>query len=579
MLINRLIYKLKDKISVCSGFIRKREWVLVVFLILVYFLHRLLSYKLGIYMEECRDANAHLMILNGKVPYRDFSFWFYGPFAFCIYPLAFKIFGISLVVFRLSYIVIASLVIPLVYYLARRLMPISWSGLAAFLSTILIDVPYYTYNHILASVAGLFALLFIVKFVETNSVNLFFLVGIFIGVTLLVKPFIMGLGTLLAVVLFITIFNYEKRSSLKTLLWYFALIILGIVFIIAPFIIYFSVNRTLYSFFALTTPWAVDRASAFYTYGSFQIVLSQHLEYLKTILPYRIFFCPGDWKTILVQSYDRLILFSPIIFPLGIILFNKLIFKKYHLMSSHGVRYFLLFTLFSIFISIQSLLCLQQMGRSFTSQVPFILLTYFLFLINKKNIYRSNLLFRYTMLFLTCSFIFYLVFLHFFRYPYSRFKKYVVPLEIERAQGIKVTYPEKQLYEMLDKYLAKNMKKDDTIAVFGYYPQFSFLTGKENIFGDVEDFYTKLNYLSGSPLKSDGDKDEIEKFEQYLINRIKSKNPRYILVPIRLGEKRFPTEVNAFIEKEYILQGTLGPAEIDIYTPGVVKVYNRNNKR
>ena len=240
-------------------------------------------------MEECRDAEAHLMVLKGQLPYTDPMCWFYGPFAFCIYPLIFKIFGVNLVVFRLSYVIIASFVIPCVYYLARRLMPSMWAGLAAFLATLLIGVPYYTYNHILATIAGLLALLFIVRFIEhfDNIRNLFF-AGIFVGITLLVKPFFMGFGILFSIILFILFLKFKKAAFIKIKLIHVIMLFFGLLTILTPFLLYFAIHKNLYKFLMHIMPIGLNRASGFYAYSATLTSLREHWELLKTIMPYKI---------------------------------------------------------------------------------------------------------------------------------------------------------------------------------------------------------------------------------------------------------------------------------------------------
>lgn len=557
--------------------IRKREPILVLFLILIYFIHRFISYKLGLYMEECRDANAHLMILNAKVPYKDFTSWVYGPFAFCVYPLIFKIFGVNLVVFRLSFIIISLLIIPLVYYLARRLMTPIWAGLSAFLSVLLIDVPYYTYNHILASVAGLCALLFFVRFLERHHSYTLFLTGIFIGISLLVKPFFMGFGILFSIFLFMFFLKFKRAVMLSIKLNHITILTLGILSILIPFLVYFIIQGSLYEFLINITPLGANPASSFYVYSGKPFpTLASYWQSARGILPYRIIFSPSQWKIILVHSYDRLILFSPLVFPLIIVLLNKYIFRKYNLISKDSIVYFILFTLFSIFISIQSLIFLRQMGRSFTMQVPFILVVYFLSLINDRKLYQKVNFFRYMTIILSVGFIFYLTFLHFFRYPYSRYKKYILPLELERAKGIRVTYPEKQFYESMNKFLSENIKANESIAVIGYYPQFSFLCQKRNVFGTEEDVFVKLSYLSIMAQSESGpiNQKKLKELEDHLIDVLKLEKPKFILEPIILMREYLTARLNKYIDEMYVLEKTFGPAEIDIYTPGIVKVYS-----
>lgn len=554
--------------------LKKQELIFIGLIMLVYFIQRLFMYKLGIYMEECRDADAHLMVLQGKVPYRDFQFWVYGPFVFLFYPLIFKIFGVSLAVFRFSYVVIGALVIPLIYCLSRRLMPPIWAMAAAFLSIVLIDVPYYTYNHIFATVFGLLALLFIVKFVE-EYVNYYLLLsGIFIGMTMLVKPYAMGLGALCSIILFLMVLKFHK-NSIRKISWNHLIIILaGSVAALAPCLFYFIAHDSLYDFLTNIIPLGPNRAGSFYVYHSgFSLNLRQHLRYLSAILPYRILFSPKQWQGILVQSYYSLLLYFPVICPLAVFLFNKFVLRKYNLISKSDLTYFLLFAIFSIFISAQSLLVFGLLGRSFTMQIPFLLAVYFIFLLNRKKPYAQSRGRRHIIAVLSVCFIFYLSFLHFFRYPYSRNKLYVAPLELKRAKGIRVTVQEKMLYESLNKFFSENTQPNEPIAVMGYYPQIAFLINREDIFADIKDGFIKFFVLS-EITQSDLDIQKNSKqLEDTLINRLELAKPKFIISPLIDTRPYLTARLIDYINKNYALEQTLGPADIDIYTSGIVRIY------
>ncbi|NQT46857.1 MAG: glycosyltransferase family 39 protein [Candidatus Omnitrophica bacterium] len=551
---------------------RKRELIYLGVVVLVYFVQKFLSYKTGIYMEECRDANAHLMALNGCLPYADSGCWLYGPFAFCIYPLIFKIFGANLVVLRMSYIIIGSLVIPLVYFLARRLMVPLWAALAAFLSITLIDVPFYTYNHILATVAGLCALLFVIWFIERRATYNLFLAGIFVGITLLVKPFLMGLGTFSSIVFFLALLKFRKNlSSIRIKPKHIAAVVFGVVSMLMPFFIYFAIHGGLYKFLAHMTPVGPDRASGFYHY-SYGPPLSQYWEAVITAAPYKLLFSPAQWRVILAESFDSLIRISPIIFPLGILLLNKFS-RRCRSVSKDGRVYFLLFTIFSIFISAQTLFYLQHMSRSFTAQVPLLLVAYFLFLINNKKLYsRKDRFIRYAVGIATIVFIVFLTSLHFFRYPYSASKRYVAPLELERARGIKVTPAEKELYESLNTFLSEHSREDDPIAILGHCPTLSFLSQRHNIFNG-ETIIMELDYLARHAKDSPQDQEKLRKLEDRLINKLKTEKPKFILEPIMFAAEYAETRLNRYVARTYTLEKTLGPAEINIYMPGIVKIY------
>ena len=555
--------------------VKKKELIIICFIIAVYLLHRLFMYKLGLYMEECRDANAMLMVLNGKVPYRDFHFWVYGPFVFCIYPLIFKIFGVSLGIFRLSFIIAGAFVIPLVYLLSRRLMSPIWAGVSAFLSIILLDVPYYTYNHIFATLAGLLALLFVIKFMEEGLVHYVFFSGIFIGIALLVKPFFMGFGMLFSIGLFMCFLEFQNHPVRKIKYSHIVIFLAGALLVLVSCAIYFIIHGSLYKFLRNIIPLGADRVGSFYVYTGFTFSLRHHLKWLMSLFPIKIFFSPLSlWKEIIVKSYYAQLLYSPVLVPLIIVVLNKYIFYKYNLVSKISVRYLVLFTIFSIFIAGQSLIIFGLMGRSFTMQIPFLLIAYFLSLVNNKKLYAQANFRKHIIVGLSICFIFYLSFLHVIRYPYSKSKKYTVPLNFERAKNIKVTYEEKELYEALNKSLYENTNINEPIAVIGYYPQFAFLFNRENIFGDMEDVFIKFSETQESNKFDTKDLENVKKTEDYLISRLKLRKPKFIISPVS-NRKYLTPELIKYINQSYVLEKTFGPADLDIYTTGIVRLYKR----
>lgn len=555
--------------------LKKKDLFFIGLVLAAYFIQKLISFKLGLYMEECRDANAYLMALDGAVPYKDINFWFYGPFAFIVYPLVFKLFGVNLVVLRLSYVIIGSLIIPLVYFLSRRLMPPAWSALAAFLSVVLVDVPYYTYNHILASVSGLLALIFMVRFIDAGRSRNLFIAGIFVGVSILVKPFLMGFGVLLSVLLFMAIRKFKNAVSCKTVLGHIALLFLGVFSAAISFVIYLNARHALFQCLANTMPFGFGgsgRAGPFYVYTSFAPSLQQFWQNAINIVPYKIFFSPGQWKPILVSSYYSLVIFSPVLFPaLIFLLYMRPAFRK-RLVQSGTTDIFLLYTLYSIFISGQSVFYLQSMGRSFTMQVAFILITYFLFLVNSKKAYGARKS-RVIIISLSALFVLYLSFLHYLRYPYSRLKYYTRVMDLRRAGDIRVSPREKKLYESLSGLFFRELKGAEQFAVVGYYPQFSFLLERNNIFEANNDMFIKLNTLLGSCANIESNCPEASRIIDEAIARIAQRAPKFILKPIRLEAVNPLNRIDAYISDHYDLYDTLGIADIDIYWRGIVEVY------
>lgn len=557
---------------------RTNELFIAGALFLLYFGQKLFKFSLGIYMEECRDANAYLMALNGMVPYRDFDSWiYYGPFAFCVYPLIFKIFGANLFVLRISYIVIASSVVPLVYFLARRLMTPVWAGTAAFLSFVLIDVPYYTYNHILATIAGLFALLFVIKFMEGNPPFYLFFAGFCSGIAILVKPVTMGAGAFLSIFLVMMFLKFQKNAVCKVNLTHLALILGGALIALAPCIVYFAVHGSLQKYAVNQVPLLLNRSQGLYRYVGSPFSadwLRIHSACIKSILPYKIFVLPfSQWGGIFRGSYYSLLIYSPVIFPAVILLLDKAWFCRHNLILERARIYLLLFAVFSVFVCAQPFLNFANEGRSFTMQVPFILITYFLFLASNKKLYSRAPFCRFIAVVLSVCFIFYLSFLHYLRNPYLFSKRYTVAMDIERAKHIKVTERQKAFYEYLNRFLSERLKPGEPIAVIGYYSNFSFLLNRENIFADKEECVW-LQFKAWNLSKSGNflERQAARKSEDELISRIGLKRPKIIIIPAIYNRKYVPQRLGRFIKKNYRLVKMFGLVEIDMDSYGMVYI-------
>jgi 4-amino-4-deoxy-L-arabinose transferase-like glycosyltransferase len=557
-------------------FYQQNKSFLIIFIVMAaYFIQHLISLRFGLHFEETRGANAYLLATRGFLPYRDFE-WGYGPFAFFIYPFLFKIFGVHLLVLRLSYIIFASLVIPLTYFLARRIMPHLWAGVAAFLSVVFFDVPYYTVNHIFAVLGELACLLMICRFYESDKKSSCFLVwaGIFAAIAILTKPLLAGVS--LAGCVFLFLLFVESGPLLKRLKNY-SVFLLTSVSLILPYAVYFYFRTrasnipVTHSYFAKDSALFVDLLIRIRVGEVFLRFLRRFMGMfpVNQLLNISSF---TELKRVFIFSFDNFIFILP--FMAAFIIFLSFLVSK---PKKRG--HLLLFAIFSVLIAVESLIITHKLGRAFILQVPFILTAYMLYLIKGRFHRRPAITTSLIILFL-----FYLSFLHFFRYPYSMIKRCTQPLNLARAGGILVSPEEKEMYESLSSYLSDNFTKKDKMAVACYYPQFGFLTKQRNIFEDEEWIFAKLSGLSPQAAKSEKKKLALAALEDKIMAKMQREEPKIILAVTDDPFSDFglrSSRVSAYIEKRYSLDRVFGPADVEGLGGGDrwVKLYKYNRQK
>jgi hypothetical protein len=534
-----------------------------------------LSFRHGINYEESRDANSYLLFIQGYLPYRDFE-WIYGPFSFFVYPFIMKIFGISLIALRISYIIFSSLVIPLSFFLARRIMPYCWAGIAAFLSVIFFDVPYYTFNHVFAILAGLACLLMICRFIETDK-KLFalFLAGVFASVSILTKPLMPGISLFISVSIFML--ACRQLGSWRNRIKDYLVFVICTACLPALYLVYFYSQTTLKNTAIAYSYFAKDLAVSADLLYRIRNILFLLVKRFTGILPLKQIInisSVGALKAVLVSSFDNFIFALP--FIVSIIIFSIFVSASANKVEPpikekiyKDKRTVLLFTIFSIFISLESLALTHVYGKTNTIQMPFILLVYLLYL-GKIAYPRRPIITRA----IIGTFLFCISFLHFIRYPISNVNKYSQPLCLDRAKGILVTTDEKKLYESLASYLSLSLGQDDKIAVIGYHPNLSFLTKQKDIFTKDMYIFPNLNTLFSLPVKTDAERSLIAYIEEKIVSKME-KGKAKIALTVSGGNsidyKSLSVRLKDYMQKEYIFVKKIGPG--DIYGRGAEKYW------
>lgn len=545
---------------------KKKDLIIVFIIMAVFFLQHLLSFHLGINFEEARDGNAYYLAMQGYKPYRDFE-WVYGPFSFLIFPFIMKIFGVNLIVLRLSYIIFASLVIPLTYFLSRKIMPRLWSGIAAFLAIIFFDVPYYTFNHIFVVLGELGCLLMIVNGIKTNKIKSYLLgAGFFAAITLLTKPFFSGITLLFSVFLLILII--EVRNQLPVRFINAIILFIAPAFLFASLFACFYLGDAVKNFFLESIPlFSPDPVGSLYNVGGvgpLTVITRAYQRFFGLFAINKIFTSSSFimFKKAIVDWFDNFIFCLPFLTPLAILIiynrFAKTNIEIQKIFKNRGII-ILFFIIFSVLISAENLMVSHHGGRAFNIQATFILLCFFFYqLLNSVSKRRKAFVFSLSVLF-TLS----LSFLHFVRYPWSRHKKFTEALNLERAQGVLVTPAEKHLYESLSSFLSSNLSKDEKIVILGYNPQFSFLTEQKNVFENEECIFIKLEYLTEVAAKDIGMLSKLKLLEDKIIHKMESEKPKIVLDIVFEGNKSLYNKLTEnYIKKKYVLKKTFGPAEI-----------------
>ncbi|MBU2541493.1 MAG: glycosyltransferase family 39 protein [Candidatus Omnitrophica bacterium] len=543
---------------------QNKSFLIILVVVASYYLKQYFSFRLGLHFEEGRDANAYLLAIQGNLAYRDFQ-WVYGPFAFFVYPVLMKIFGFNLIVLRVSYIVFTSLIIPLAYFLARRIMPPLWAGIAAFLSIVFFDVPYYTYNHIFLTLGAMICLLMICLYMETNRKILYLiLAGISCSICLLTKPLVSGITIFAAISLFILL--YKDLGSLGKRFKDILMFSIAAVFLPLIYSLYFYFQTRLKGI-AVAHPYFAKDSSLFADQAPrIMSIIPRLIERITTLLPIKTIINLTSFtelKKVLIASFDNFIVILPFLTcALLLLVYNRSKFSNQRTEIREEIkknkRFFLLFGLFSIFISLESLVMSHIYNRSFTIQTPFIVTVYLLYLF--KRIHQRKRLFAAILIVL-----FSLSFVSFFRYPYSRLKKNTKILNLERSRGILVTPQEKRMYESLSLYLSDNLKAKDKIAVIGYYPQLSFLTEQENIFAKDDYIFPNLEVLFWRARKTGRAILSGNLLENKIMSMMRTQKPKIVLTinaDYLPNFRMISPKIKDYLAENYLLERKFEPAQI-----------------
>jgi len=161
---------------------------------------------------------------------------------------------------------------------------------------------------------------------------------------------------------------------------------------------------------------------------------------------------------------------------------------------------------------------------------------------------------------------------------------------MQRAEGITLSLPEKQLYKGVCDYLDKHLEKTDRIAVAGYkgcYSQFSYLSGYDNCFADEEFLFRKLKFLVEVYEKKEGVWPVLKAMESKVISRLKQEQPEMMLMVIEeplegLTDFKFLSPGAAeYIKNNYSQEATFGPADVHGLggRQGWVRLYRKNKIR
>jgi hypothetical protein len=547
---------------------RSKDWAIVVLVLVVYYLQRAITFRHGLNYEEGRDAGAYLLFLGGLLPYRDFE-WIYGPFSFAVYPLVMKLFGVNLVVLRAAYLAFASLIIPLSFFLARRIMPGAWAAAAAFLSVLYITTPYYTYNHVFAVLGELLSLLMFCRIIEASRpLPYLILLGLSSSLVMLTKHFLTGISLFACISLCLLLFGGRSiREKLKNISIFYATELAALAAVYS--FLWFSAHTTK----ACPAHYVINRDSMFFIDQARRanpiFMAGIFLDKINNILPL-LHLCQlsswGQIKQLMAVFYDTSIYIFSLSLPL-IALAGCLFLRRRQQAKAWltpRIRYIILYSLFSLFIIAESAMIHHFHSRAFNTQLTFILSLFILYAASLAFPQRRKIF--YSALFIL---LFYLAFLPFFRYPCTMLRNYNQRLRLERGGGIFLNRQDRSFYESLSEYLSARVKGTGAIAVLGYYPQIAFLSGQRDIFARDEFIFQKFKYLRYLEHRGPAAELMAVNIEDEIMRRISNEKPSVILIvsnnafgAFRLRHPR----VYSFLQGGYRLDRGFGP--VDIYGSG-----------
>tara|TARA_B100000686_G_C16798624_1_gene984250 strand:- start:3294 stop:4955 length:1662 start_codon:yes stop_codon:yes gene_type:complete len=183
-----------------SSILSSWDNALLAFVCFLMFLKRALLIKFEINYEEGKEIECALNIIEGKLAFRDFH-WQYGPAGVYLVALLFKVLGfVNLLIPRIMVSLFAVATTYYSYRTARLYLNSKWSFWAALMASSGLVAREHTYGHGLAYLGMIGSFYYLVVFFQDRKRSRLLISGGFVFLALAAKPFVFGIGALIAAV-------------------------------------------------------------------------------------------------------------------------------------------------------------------------------------------------------------------------------------------------------------------------------------------------------------------------------------------------------------------------------------------
>jgi hypothetical protein len=450
-------------------------------------------------------AYSAVRVLDGQIPNRDFVS-LQPPLSFYTVAIVFKFFGTSLITLRMLGLCIYTVIVLLVYMIARHLTGRILALTAAILAAML-GMPYFRFIPFAVwhgIVASLMTMLLILKFAATNHRRWAFLAGVTTALTILSRHD-QGFYLVIAILIYALTIKFAGREKLNTgrMLGFWAA---GTAAIIIPLTIYWIICGALPYMFR-------------------QLIVFPLTTYAKTgSLPFPVFHAGAPFKANLLAGLFYL---PPLVEGLMIIWLLVCFIRRRFYIGHASIAFV---SIISILFYCQVLVRSDLYHLLITLPPFFILLACGVEVVSKaSNKRRISTGITFVILAITASFLLYVmsVFL-----PSGDVDMKTISL---KRGGVRIMTPSALFVEHIISIIQEYSEPGEPILCLPYQPMFYFLSERRNP--------TRWNYIWP------GDQ-TIEDYQQ-LIEQAEADQPAAVVLLKRERMLRYAPAILDYVDKKY----------------------------